>query len=605
MADIISPNSHPNILTVTGNDVFGSDSDFRGRLRDVLYGNNILVTRGSHDCWITYRVPDVPPADMDSNWWYEDIGIGDGATRRPMRGIVFMRLPTDDSDNTMVAQVGTLLQEVAHHWLVPRDLKFSSPRGELGMYDLREIVHTQNNDQGWTLPALLGRENIHWSSYWDADHSPFDGVHWIDRGVGDGLVRWDQQLSPEWDTIQQSTAVQVGPSQVWTPPPPRRIRLRAKYNDLDLILMDGLNPSNAYPDSGNTVRWLQPILTSNMNYHAGITVALSRYDQIYFGFYKDHRKLAVQRTGQQPSPIADLGERRNVFSHTLLRIVRRGQQLLFQAADPEYGDIVGAPSNDTLPFRGLERNRFNTVEILNVPDIPIGVGALVKTWSPILVEADYTDFQLFDALGHRRLLETTPRDIPEFRRNDPYDSALSSDEIRRYDMPGPSTPERASFVRIHPQERLLQIGTRYCVIPLTGDPVNLPDADHWGSVDRAPKALVRVQRGDFTFGVRMRVRRCIFTPWTAGGAVGTSMWGHRGRALARDTIIPPHNRERWRGNSFLQIAFIIVARQLSDITADQLAIIDNIRRFWDPAFNAATRGRWTSSSSLFPEVYTP
>ena len=57
MADIIARNSNPNILTVTGDDVFGSDDDFRGRLRNVLDGSNYLVTRGSHDYWITYRVP--------------------------------------------------------------------------------------------------------------------------------------------------------------------------------------------------------------------------------------------------------------------------------------------------------------------------------------------------------------------------------------------------------------------------------------------------------------------------------------------------------------------------------------------------------------------
>ena len=172
-------------------------------------------------------------------------------------------------------------------------------------------------------------------------------------------------------------------------------------------------------------------------------------------------------------------------------------------------------------------------------------------------------------------------------------------------MPGPSSLDKASFVRINPQERLLQLGTRYCVIPLTGDPVNVADADHWGTVDRAPKALIRVPVGDFVFGVRMRVHRCIFSPWTAGGAVGTSMWGHSARVPARDTIIPPRDRERWRGIPLLRFAFIVVARQSSDIDSNRLAIIDNVRRFWDPAFNAITRRRWMSNSNLFPEAYRP
>ena len=67
---------------------------------------------------------------MDSNWTHEDISISNWAERRPMCGIVFMNLPTDDSDATMIGQVGTLLQEVGHHWLVPRDLKFRLPQGD-------------------------------------------------------------------------------------------------------------------------------------------------------------------------------------------------------------------------------------------------------------------------------------------------------------------------------------------------------------------------------------------------------------------------------------------------------------------------------------------
>lgn len=342
-----------------------------------------------------------------------------------------------------------------------------------------------------------------------------------------------------------------------------------------------------------------------MHTHVGITVALSRFDQIYFGFFRDHRKLAVQRTGRELSPIADLGERRNLFRQTALRVVKRGQRLLFQAAEPETSDLINAPSNDVLPFAGLTRDRFNTVAVLNVRERPVGVGVLLKTWGyPLLVEADYSEIVLSDRLGRRSF--PVDRDPVEFPRDAPYQNALSSNEIRRFDMPGPPLLDRASFVRAHRQDRVLQLGARYCVNPIVGDPVNLENADHWDGVDRAPKALIQVQSGNFTFGVRMRVRRCIFSPWTAGGAVGSTIWGHYGRRIfARDIIIPSRIRERWRGNSMLLFAFIVVARRNSDITENQLAIIDHIRRFWDTIFNVVTRGRWTSNSNLWPAVYEP
>jgi hypothetical protein len=227
MVDILTRDSHPNILTVTGDDVFGSDEEYRDRLRDALYrvyefphpAVGRPVRRGSHDFWITYRVPGV--SGIVPNWSREDMGVSDWDSRRPMRGIILMDLPNDDSDETMVDQIGTLLQEVGHHWLVPRDLKFRSPQGEVGMHDLREIVDIQNNDRGFTRPALLGREHIHWSSYWNAEHSPFDGIFWIERGEH-GLARWDQQASPNWSGTQQSRAVQLPGGRIWSPPPPPR-----------------------------------------------------------------------------------------------------------------------------------------------------------------------------------------------------------------------------------------------------------------------------------------------------------------------------------------------------------------------------------------------
>src|SRR5215510_681667 len=114
MAEILRDANHPNILIVVGLDVFGSDPEYRDRLRDALYSNvTPSIGRGSHDFWITYRVPEIP--DQEPNHSREDIGI----QPRPMRGIIYMKPPTDDSDNTLVDQVGTLLHEVGHHWLVP------------------------------------------------------------------------------------------------------------------------------------------------------------------------------------------------------------------------------------------------------------------------------------------------------------------------------------------------------------------------------------------------------------------------------------------------------------------------------------------------------
>jgi hypothetical protein len=152
------------------------------------------------------------------------------------------------------------------------------------------------------------------------------------------------------------------PAAEWRPPPARTIRLRPRYCDLDLILMDAITARDAYPDRQNEVRWFEPFLTTHMNYHAGITVALSSFDQIYLGFYTDHRKLAVQRTGGPLSPIADLGDRRDLFRETVLRAVRVGRRLFFEAAEPEIGDLINQPHSVTNePFAGLIPRQFTNV----------------------------------------------------------------------------------------------------------------------------------------------------------------------------------------------------------------------------------------------------
>ena len=82
------------------------------------------------------------------------------------------------------------------------------------------------------------------------------------------------------------------------------------------------------------------------------------------------------------------------------------------------------------------------------------------------------------------------------------------------------------------------------------------------------------------------------------------MWGHPGSLFARDVIVPARIQEKWRGDNNLRFAFIIVARQRSDITESQLANIDLIRRLWDTAFGLATRRRWVSQTQLLPAIAT-
>src|SRR5689334_15895841 len=116
MAEVRRVLEAPNILLVGGEDVYADGGDVRPRLRDYLHGAaHPSVQRGSHDCWITYKMPD--NGSEGPNHGHMDMGI----SPRPLRGIVYMNVPGDTSDAALVDHTSTLLQEVGHHWLVPND----------------------------------------------------------------------------------------------------------------------------------------------------------------------------------------------------------------------------------------------------------------------------------------------------------------------------------------------------------------------------------------------------------------------------------------------------------------------------------------------------
>ena len=595
MAEYERPAAVPNVLIVAGSDVHGGGGDVRPGLRDRVYADaRPPVQRGSHDFWVTYKIPD----DTEGpNHWHEDMDV----RPRPMRGLIHMDVPADESDAVQAEHLRVLFEEVGHHWLVPDDLRFRTPRGERGMLLDRELVQTINDDIGWDDLALIGRGR-HWSTYLEGDGSPMDGMHWTEAGSASGAHRWDHTPPPNWqvraDTRTDQVVVSDTPAPLIAGETVRSFPFGFRFNDLDLVLMNGLAPDQAYPDRANEIRWLEPFLTSNVDYHAGITIAVSKSDQIYFGFYRDHRHLAVQRTGGPLSVVADLGDR-NLFEATRLRVVRRDQQLLFQAATQDGPDLIDGPSDDATFVGGplqLSNERYRTIVAMAVAEPPVGAGLIVKTWTPVLAELDCDEMSLVDGNGRRSV--PTDREPPEMSPDDPYDRSLAPGEMRRFDVAGPFLLERQSFVRA--RDGVLTLGCRFAVNPVVGAHIDLPPSDHWIGVDKAPKVLIGIAPGDFTFGARVRVRRTVFSSWTAGGARDCSIWGHRKTQRVSDVVIPDDTVRKWEGERLLKVAFIVVARQRTDVSDASLRAIDLGRRVFQSAFGIATRQRWRCSTVLEP-----
>ena len=91
-----------------------------------------------------------------------------------------------------------VLLVIGHQWLVPEDLRFRNSRGDIGMLSQRDIVARQFDDVSLAGPPLIGRGGgeKHWSTYFQGDGSPLDGVKWDIRGSDQRVTRWDQVGAP-------------------------------------------------------------------------------------------------------------------------------------------------------------------------------------------------------------------------------------------------------------------------------------------------------------------------------------------------------------------------------------------------------------------------
>jgi hypothetical protein len=504
------------------------------------------------------------------------------------------------ADENLADYINVLLQEVGHNWLVPNDLKFRLDDGtEIQMLSGRDLISRIYDDVGWSDAALIGRDQVHWSSYFKGGGSPFDGVGWTRGANLFGATRWDNAPLPVIPVTQSEDFEQVAP---------HTINIGQTYCDLDLVILNAIPSQSAYPGDGNLVFWNEPILTSNIPYHAGIVVTLTTSNSIYFGFFRDHRKLAIHHIGEpEPSIVADLGDTRDWHEATKLRVVQRGSQLLFQAAlitatlsDPADENPLTASGPLT-----LEASRFKTISTLTLSQggvvltSIVGVGVGLRTIAPLYVEMDVLSLDLNDSLGSRSFPINVRPD--EWNHGVAWTLPIVSDRFLRRDVPGSDgngngVPGNNGEVWL--RDGRLQIVSRFALNPAIGPAIPVAACDDTANIEAAPKALIRVSGDNFSFAAGVRLRRSIFSSWASGGAAGTSLFGTERSVPASRSIVPDRIVQKWTGDKDLRFAFIICAENRSDISDADLQSVDTGRRFWNGAFGQATRGRWRSRSAV-------
>lgn len=613
-----------DILFVYGNEIF--EGDYRMNLKNYLHSTaaasaSCPVQQGTHDFWLTFGSTGKP------NHSHEDMLI----KPRPLRGIVEMgeiykkKYPRGTTEDFINAnQVSTLLQEVGHHWLVPRDLSIKNeafwPSTSFRPYQILgrdEISLSLEEGTPYYGPPLLGRDNSHWSFFFQADQSVMDGIKWIDDGSEDGYTIWKQHI------VAQPYA---------TPDGLNPIMLEGQYNDLDLLLMGVKNAGEAYKASNSTFQWFEPRLTAPLDYFAGLFVAFSRYHFFYFGFYRDHRKIATWDSrvpGPAPDkefPLPDYRPLANEFNSIALRIVRDSKDYYFQAK--LYGPT--RPESllegiDNIPFMPigpgpLDRplNNFRTLDKLSNSEEPKAMGFIVKTKTQTLISCDaaFFNMKVRDESGKESVI--SPKEIPptwDYPTSDDFSTLPSFGSLVF------NNPVKKARIRLGhgwPNNQWLYLTTLYGTISSKGlfedtqsydhsdDPTN--PSDPIIKVDEAPKILTRVPPGKkFAVATAAKINRSSCCPWAGfpdpAQFPDLRMWGKAGYSRSSDVVLPDKSIPKQSlpdPTGTYKVAFILVSNENSfPLIYDKAAQrLDIIRRYWDDAFEKVTLGRRHSNSKL-------
>ena len=576
--------TYPNVLLSWGAEYHGDDN------RHAWFSNidalvDSPIHNGDYDFIVVYAIPD----EDTPNHFFEDMSI----VPKPRRGAITMDTPPIDN-LSMPDHIHVLLQEVAHHWLCFRDrYKFIIDSVEVMVPSGNDVAQWINNDIDFNgKPIIIGRSDIHWSAFLQADGSPMDGLAYDDRSREAAYSIWKQDVPYYADT---ATIFPEGLD---------ALNMLGYYCDLDKIIMGAMNAGSAYSFRNHQIKWIEPKLVAPLEYQVGLILMFHRHDFIFFGFHQHHRKLVIQKNQDAPYievEIDDYAPLEHDYNALALRIVRRGDDYYFQARkdNPLAGCIngifqaLGLRSNRVSNFfedlnNLTERegagnmDRYRTIFHLNAQQItsqPKAIGTVVKKWSgPSMVEGTFFNFEI---LKDSRVTFTTDR-IP---------TLLPTDFVLR-DI------NEATFYAHVPKEQtiILSRGGRIHITAILDQTFDLN-----ATIDEAPKLLAKAPDGDFSFGSIVNVRRSCFTPWAAGYAIGKSIWGKEKGINTNNIQLTDSGITRQPpppADNIYKIIFIVTAETRMAITDDYVRRVDNVRRYFDAAFSKATNDVFHSDSSL-------
>lgn len=598
----------PNILIVSGVDVYRPDT-MVGLTRNLLEGGaSALVGRGTHEFWI---IQPLPHFGGTSSFTSAD----DGASGHRRRGVIEMYQKLSGDEATLTSYLSTLLQEVGHHWLSPSDMKIRGQRTSSWV----ELTEAINQDMPFRFPPLIARDDAHWSAYWKSDGSPMDGLCFRQIGSEDGREVWTttsacaQEITlpaPELDPglsargkTKASSAALGGPD-IFSGP-----RVQG-YNDLDLYIMGVKSAEQSYDGRAGVV-WMRPQVTHNVESHAGVTVVFTNKDHLMFGFDGSDRKLSLRDSTGQVLGSADISPNyrplASIRNGVMLRVVRRGNNYYFQARTASAGGFWDRLFGNPLPraWDNLEPpnhidthrdfRRWRTVATATRSTAPRAIGTFVNRWSRAhLTDASFYRFEIKEADGWSTNLATD----------------ASYDTIERAAYGGLSRTklmfEDARGAWLRSRLGRLHIITPYAEVVngrhawFANETFQYKLSSAGDLTDNAPRLLARAPVGNFAFVTHARLDRTIVTPQAGGYAKDKPVFGFTRRVAARDITLSGASKKRQNhpADKTYRMAFIAVTPDAATLSLDELQKLDGARRYWEACFEIATDGGLKADTTL-------
>jgi hypothetical protein len=243
---------------------------------------------------------------------------------------------------------------------------------------------------------------------------------------------------------------------------------------------------------------------------------------------------------------------------------------------------------------------FRTVATITEARNPQAIGLMASTTAPNYLWGRFFNLETFvpmhglpgrDPIPASHQTHRLDVHIPAMRAGAPFSDLPQGQPM--LDCPAPNV-------------RLEQVAGRLTFMVPSYPPDDQPQLTHPpfphdATQDAAPKVVLRPPSSPtFAFGTSATVRLALFRRSSGLSVEGMHLWGTAKTASPRQVVIPDDIKAKQAPppHDTYKTAFIIYAKQFHDLGVPVIAMVDQLRRYWDAAFETATAGRRHSDSTL-------